>query len=487
MRSRIVEFGDVIRGLLSTWLGRVALVLLVVQLAITIYVLTAYDYPKLAAEYMNPNLWTGRYPPHAPPCWAVGKRADRINLYFDTRKLKPYKEASIPFQQGIYLWNMTWLVKFTYRGDAPPSDTLILVKAFVPASAATARVTLLLVRPDGLSLPLVKNALVNPGSVSIVLGIGNNTPLSLSFVSTGSSIYLQLKRVLEEKYGNSVVSQLLRRFNLGQVIWVNSKGEVVKGEYRLYINLVIVGDREAARKAWVLGKLLTMPNCYGLMGTDSYGRPIALGILLGYPWAFVISFYVTVLTVLIGGFYGIIAGLASGWKGELLMRIVDIVYSIPLLPFLIAVIIASNSRSIWLILTIMVLLLWTGPVVVVRSMVLQIKEQPFIESAYAVGVSRLRIILRYIFPQVFPYLMTLMVLGIPDPILTEAALAFLGLSDPTIPTWGKMLEQAWNEHAVVNGWWWSFIFPGLALAIFCATFLMLGRALEPILSPRLRR
>jgi len=55
-----------------------------------------------------------------------------------------------------------------------------------------------------------------------------------------------------------------------------------------------------------------------------------------------------------------------------------------------------------------------------------------------------------------------------------------------VPTWGKMLEWAWKEHAVLNGWWWSFLFPGLALTVFCATFLMLGRALEPIVTPKLK-
>lgn len=476
-----------IRDLLSTGLGKAAIILLILQVGLAVYALTALDYVKLSAMYMNPNLWVGKYPPHAPPCWAVKRHSGKIDVIVNTSMVKPAQSTVIPVQAGLKFYNVTWVSVFRYRGDAPPSDTLILLKVFVPKNVLTARLTVLLMRPDNLVLPLVKDALIQPGSQNVVLGVGNNTPLMLSSVTSDSPLYSLLVNAFRARYGANATSKLFKLYNVGQVLWLKPPQTVLKGPYKIYITLLIVGKEGGASRSWVYLMLRTLPNCYGWMGTDSYGRPIALGILLGYPWAFVISFYVTILSVLIGGLYGIVAGLASGWKAELLMRIVDIVYSIPLLPFLIAVIIATNSRSIWMILTIMVALLWTGPVIVVRSMTLQIKEQPYIESARAIGASQLRIIFRYILPQILPYLVTLMVLGIPDPILTEAALAFLGLSDPTIPTWGKMLENAWNEHAVVNGWWWSFLFPGLALAFYCAAFLMLGRALEPIVSPRLRR
>ncbi|MEM1742145.1 MAG: ABC transporter permease, partial [Desulfurococcaceae archaeon] len=128
----------------------------------------------------------------------------------------------------------------------------------------------------------------------------------------------------------------------------------------------------------------------------------------------------------------------------------------------------------------------TGPQYTVRSMALQIREQTYVEAARALGASHARILLRYIYPQVAPYLFASIALSVPGYILTEAGLSFLGLGDPTIVTWGKILEEAANRGAFAYGAWWWILFPGLAIVITSLAFIMFGQAIERIIEPRLR-
>ncbi|AEM38814.1 binding-protein-dependent transport systems inner membrane component [Pyrolobus fumarii 1A] len=478
----------VLREVLHSWSGKVAIALLLIQLALAVYVVVFTDYAKLSRLYLDENAWIGRYPLHVPPCWAVSKHAQEVELVLDTSSAEPFN-ITIKRLKKYTVYNITWIGELKYEGDAPPSDTLMLLVVNRSGTLRGFKLGLVIERPDGLRIPLLYRVPVPQESV-VVIGVDRETPQLLSTVQPESPLYKVIMDSVASVFeaGNATRMKLVE-MGLGQILWIGRDFEPVRGVYKIKLSVFFVakGEADLQHDMHVYFVLRTLGNCYGLMGTDSVGRPIELGILVGLPWSFVISIYVSFLSVMIGGLYGIAAGLARGWKGELLMRIVDVVYSIPILPILIVVIMATKSYSIWLIMTVMIAFLWSMPVVVVRSMTLQIREQPYIETAKAIGVGTLRIIFRYVLPQVMPYLVTLMVLGIPDPILTEAALAFLGLSDPTVPTWGKMLEWAWNEHAVINGWWWSFIFPGLALTVFCATFLLLGRALEPIVAPKIRR
>ncbi len=480
-----MPLSEVVREVWRTWSGKFSIILLIIMGVGAIAVVLGTPYTKLSREYLlEPTAWA-TYPKAVPPCWAVPKKAQVIRVEVNTSHVKPVVRVK---SYGPYtMYNVTWRYSFTYKGQAPPSDTLAKMVVYKSKKLLAYRLYVMLVRPDGSVLHFAKELpVVKP--VTVILGLPSAqgiTWVSLSSLPINSAVYQSLVASLSKYMKKDVLAQL----GLGTAIWCGRGGRVLRGRYTLVVTAVFYVQgkaRNLASLTHIYFAAKTLPNCYGLMGTDSVGRPVELGILLGLPWSFVISFYVTFLSAIIGGVYGVLAGYVSGWKSEALMRIVDVVNSLPFLPILIVAIMALKSYSIWLIMSIMVALLWAPPVIVIRSMALQIKEQPYVEAARALGASTPRILLRYIMPQVFPYLVAIMVLSIPDAIIAEAALAFLGLSDPTVPTWGKMLEFAWNEHAVINGWWWSFLFPGLALTVYCAAFLMLGRALEPIVSPRIR-
>jgi peptide/nickel transport system permease protein len=165
--------------------------------------------------------------------------------------------------------------------------------------------------------------------------------------------------------------------------------------------------------------------------------------------------------------------------------IYQIVNSMPLLPVLI-VVSAIFKPSIWFIVLVMVLFFWTGSVMTVRSMALQIKEETYVEAARALGAKNSRIIFRHMMPILIPYSFASMALSVPSAIVYESTVSLLGLGDATIVTWGQILHDAMAGGAVLNGVWWWIIPPGLSIAITGMTFAFLGFAMDKILHPKLQ-
>jgi peptide/nickel transport system permease protein len=139
------------------------------------------------------------------------------------------------------------------------------------------------------------------------------------------------------------------------------------------------------------------------------------------------------------------------------------------------------------IIIVLVVFSWAGIAIIVRSMVLSIKSQQFIEASVAVGASSIRIMFKHILPQVAPFIFAQMMFLTPSAILSEAALSLLGLSDPSIPTWGQILESAFANQAMYLGLWWWIVPPGLLIMYSAITFVFIAQGLEPIVEPRLRR
>ena len=108
---------------------------------------------------------------------------------------------------------------------------------------------------------------------------------------------------------------------------------------------------------------------------------------------------------------------------------------------------------------------WPGMTIVIRSMVLQIKSGQLIEASTAIGVSKFRIMFRHIFPQIAPFVLAQMIFFTPAAILAEAGLSFLGLGDPSIPTWGQILDQGFKTGAVYVGYWWWVLPPGILIIL----------------------
>jgi peptide/nickel transport system permease protein len=220
-------------------------------------------------------------------------------------------------------------------------------------------------------------------------------------------------------------------------------------------------------------------------GTTSHGRDVFSQTLSGARVAVVVGFLSAIATVFIGTNVGLIAGYYGGWVDSVLMRILDISYGIPFLPFAI-ILVSLLGSSIWNIILVITLLFWRTTARVIRAQVLSLKERPYVWSARAAGAGRLYILYRHILPNVLPLVLLYTALSVGGSVLTEAGLSFLGFGDPNYPSWGTMLNQAFRAGAARSAWWW-ILPPGISLSLFVVSTYLVGRAYEVLVDPRLRR
>jgi peptide/nickel transport system permease protein len=223
----------------------------------------------------------------------------------------------------------------------------------------------------------------------------------------------------------------------------------------------------------------------GLLGTDVFKRDIFTGLVVGVRWALIIGILTSIVTVVAGILLAVIAAFMGGVIDWSLSRLYELIYLLPVLPFLI-VVSAIFKPSIWTLVAIICLFFWVGPFKPAYSMALQIREETYIEASKGVGASKWRIMLRHIVPILLPFSFAQMALSIPGVIVYEASISLLGLGDATIVTWGQILSDALGQGAVINNLWWWVIPPGLMIALMGMSFAFLGTSLDKILHPKLR-
>jgi peptide/nickel transport system permease protein len=191
---------------------------------------------------------------------------------------------------------------------------------------------------------------------------------------------------------------------------------------------------------------------------------------------------VSIASVIIGLLYGVTAGYKGNRTDEILMRTNDIFYTLPTLPLLIIMSI-TLGRSIFLITGFLVIFGWVGIVRVTRSLALQIKNLQYVEAAKLMGQSDLKIIFKHIIPQLLPLTFASIAISVPAAI----ALSFLGLGDPSIPTWGQILHEANSAGAASRGLWWWIMPPGVMIALTGLSFVLIGNTIDSITNPKARK
>jgi peptide/nickel transport system permease protein len=258
-------------------------------------------------------------------------------------------------------------------------------------------------------------------------------------------------------------------------------GELIRGEYQLLITGATFEPDSDINVEFV-----SHGQVYGLAGTDQSRRDLVVPLLWGAPVALafglIASLGTSVLTMVIaalGTWYG-------GWIDELIQRITEINLVLPLLSILI-MIGTFYSRSIWVILgTTILLSIFTGAIKGYRSIFVQVKESMYIEAARAYGASSPRIVFLYLIPRMIPLLIPGLVSSVPAFVFLEASLAVLGLGDPVLPTWGKIIQDANANGALYRGYYYWILEPATLLMITGLGFAMFGFALDRIFNPKLR-
>ena len=228
------------------------------------------------------------------------------------------------------------------------------------------------------------------------------------------------------------------------------------------------------------------PTAAHLLGTDDGGNDVLSALIYGARVSLIVGFAASLMTVLIGGTIGLVAGYRGGWVSTVLMRFTDFTLVIPDLALQI-VIVAIVGPSLLIIILVIGGLGWTSAARLVRSQTLSVRERMFVLRARAIGAGDLHIVRRHVLPQILPLMLATMVLAVSLAILAESSLAFIGLGDPTVISWGQMLNFAFSRGAVSAGAWWALLPPGLAIVWVVLGTTLLGTALEDVLNPRLKR
>jgi peptide/nickel transport system permease protein len=221
------------------------------------------------------------------------------------------------------------------------------------------------------------------------------------------------------------------------------------------------------------------------LGTDDGGKDVLSSFMYGARVSLFVGFVAALITLVIGSAIGLVAGYYGGRIGGLFMRLTDIFLVIPDLP-LYVVMVALLGPSIWNIILALALFGWTSTTRLVYAQVLSVKERLFVTRARAIGAPSGHIIRRHVFPLVLPIILAQNALVISSAILSESALSFLGLGDPTLISWGSMLNFAFGRGAVSVGAWWALLPPGLGIVWVVLAWTLLGHVIEEIVNPRLK-
>jgi peptide/nickel transport system permease protein len=236
----------------------------------------------------------------------------------------------------------------------------------------------------------------------------------------------------------------------------------------------------------VLTDIFQAPSPAHILGTDDGGKDVFSSLVYGSRVSLTVGFSAAAIAIFIGSVVGLVAGYLRGWIGSFLMRITDFFLVIPDLALMI-VLVAILGPSLGTIILVIGVLGWTGTARLVRAQTLTVRERKYVMRAKAIGAGDVHILRRHILPAVLPLMLANMVLVVSIAILDESSLAFLGLGDPTVISWGQMLNFAFERGAVSAGAWWALLAPGFAIVWVVLGTTLLGTALEDVVNPRLRR
>lgn len=439
--------------------GIAGLAILAILAGVSIFAITTIPLDTFK-QWQNPSQWT-QYPRAAMPAWinffASEKFPEHMILY--------NPEISEQTSDGIR--TVTHAYTFDYMFDDFPND--FMLNFDIKYHTTPPLLQLSVTRPDDNSFEVAR--------------------ISLPAAQTEEYLYSGTLFSTDSVVKNSVANYL-SRYNFAadglqsQVAIFSNTEElsVLKGSYRMSATFFLFDSADEIMDS----NLIIGGKVYGLLGTDELRRDLSIGIVWGTPLALFIGISVSSLSVMIGMIYGVISGYKGRGTDELMMRANDVIYALPALPVLILLAVAIG-KSIFLIVGYLIIFGWVGIAKVSRAMALQIKNLQYIEAAELMGQSSIRIVTKHILPQLLPYAFASIAISVPGAIITEAGLSFLGLGDPTMPTWGQLLHDANVYGASARGIWWWIVPPGFMIALTGLAFVLIGTALDAIVNPKMKK
>jgi len=239
------------------------------------------------------------------------------------------------------------------------------------------------------------------------------------------------------------------------------------------------------RPADYTGFIFSPPSMKFLLGTNDVGQDIWTRLLYGARTSLTVGCGVALLSAIFSILVGSTAALFRGFYERIMMRIVDALIVIPTV-ILVVLIAAYIKPNILIMIVILSALLWPGGARVVRAQTLSLKERMHVSAARTFGAGWLHLLFRHIIPDLGPVIAAFMIQNMRRAVFMEAGLSFLGISDPVMISWGKMMQHA-LEFSYLDVWKWWLLPTGFALSLTIMAFTFIGYALENTLNPRLRK
>lgn len=400
------------------------------------------------------TMWRGgedvwyQNPKFAPPAW--------IN-YFSTEKYAEsfavstanaeIQKTTISSDGGVSKIEMVY--EFDYSADTYPQDLILYFNSTFKEKQ-----------------PFVSIELITPDERTIRIA---------NFALTGS----------EFTYRFSQDEKLRTKLRVQEVIpalfTVPDAEKPLKGIYKL----MIIGSTFEADSN-IDAEFVFHGQVFGWAGTDHARRDLMLPLLWGVPVALAFGLLAAIGTSVLTMIIAAIGTWYGGWIDELIQRITEINLVLPFFALLI-MIGTFYSRSIVVILgATIVLSIFTGGILGFRAVFLQVKQSMYIEAAKAYGATNMRIIFKYLIPRMIPLLIPGLVQSVPAFVFLEASLAVIGLGDPVLPTWGKIIQDASANGALYKGYYYWVLEPASLLIVTGLAFAILGFALDRIFNPKLR-
>ncbi|MGC9334145.1 MAG: ABC transporter permease subunit [Anaerolineae bacterium] len=432
----------------------VGLAIITMLVGVSVYTILALPYQESVGMWRgDDNVWY-RNPQQAQPAWVNLFRKDDLpsTIVLDSRQGAAFK--SVQCGSGD-VTEITFSFPFDYPYEGFPQEVALRVAAQYDRKK-----------------PLLTLTWRKPGAGGAATGeeieIGNFT------IAPAFSYYASRDERLQRKLDGRPPLEGLFAGPAGD------PAGALPGQYELQVTGFVFeegADLEA--------ELVVYGQVHGLAGTDHKRRDVMLALLWGTPVALAFgllaAFGTSITTMVIAG-VGVWFG---GRVDAVIQRITEVNMILPFLPVSI-MIYTLYSKSFWAILGVTVALSIFGAAIKnYRSIFLQIKEAPYVEAAQAYGAGHWRVIFRYLVPRIGAVLIPQMVILVPAYVFLEATLAFLGVSDPLLPTWGKLVVEA-LDNSLHTGHYHLVLIPVAALMLAGFGFALVGMALERILDPRLR-
>ena len=447
---------DIQKEFLKSTVGLTGIFILLILIAVSIFAVISI--PSDTFQYWNnPEKWVS-YPKTSVPSWVNLFVAEKIPEH------KIFEPENITLEQnGVFLTSQQF--RFNYIFDDFPNDFMYNYNLEYTGSPL---LEINVIKPDGTDLELISTTL--PYAAEL-------TNYEQRIFSTDS--LLRKNITMQSDFYNFEINDM----NTIELIFSNQKKqEILNGDYVFMINVYSVEPQNK----FLNSQLIVGGKAFGVMGTDELRRDLAIGLLWGTPLALFIGISVSIGSVIAGLVYGVYSGYKGKKTDEVMMRFNDVIYALPALPFLI-ILAVTISNSIFLMIGFLMIFSWVGIAKVSRSMSLQIKTRQYVEAAKIMGQKDSKIIFKHIIPQMMPYVFASIAISVPAAITTEAGLSFLGLGDPSFPTWGQILHDANTYGAAAQGFWWWIVPPGLLIAITGLAFVFIGNTLDTIVNPKLKR